>query len=69
MPRFLGRLKAEQGGVAPALSAFLPAYGFAFLDRASSFFHFDLKTSYVENRKENRKETLLPFGFPPILEL
>ncbi len=33
------------------------------------FFHFDVSASVLENRKENRKETLFPFGFPPILEL
>jgi hypothetical protein len=38
IPRILGRLKAEQGGVAPALSAFLPAFRSAFLVRASSSF-------------------------------
>ena len=33
------------------------------------FFHFDLSVSVVENRKENREETLFSLGFPPILEL
>jgi hypothetical protein len=33
------------------------------------FFHFDVSASAVENRKENREETLFPLGFPPILEL
>jgi hypothetical protein len=69
IPRILGRRKAKKGGVVPALSAFLPASRFAFLVRGSSFFHFDLSISVVENRKENREETLLPVGFPPILEL